>query len=75
MSLVLNATQMQILSSARRLPLTARWSIAFAVTMTKWDTNRRTRKHLQRLPGYMLKDIGLDPVTAHAEASKPFWQA
>ena len=74
MSPALHATQMHILNSAHSLPLVTRWSVAFAVTVTKWDTNRRSRMHLKRLPAYLLKDIGLDPVTARAEVSKPFWQ-
>ncbi|MGJ8612442.1 MAG: DUF1127 domain-containing protein [Octadecabacter sp.] len=75
MSLVLNPTQMQILNNAQHLPMVARWSMAFAVTVTKWDTNYRTRKHLRNMPAHMLNDIGLDTATARAEASKPFWQA
>jgi uncharacterized protein YjiS (DUF1127 family) len=32
-----------------------------------------TRRALARLDGHMLKDIGLDPLSARAEAEKPFW--
>lgn len=74
MSLVVNPSQMQILNSAQHLPLVARLSMALAVTVTKWDANRRTRKHLKQMPRYLLNDIGLDQNAAMAEASKPFWQ-
>ncbi|AKS46095.1 protein of unknown function [Octadecabacter temperatus] len=74
MSPALHATQLHILHSAHSLPLVARWSVAFAVTVTKWDNNRRSRTQLKRLPAHLLHDIGLDRVTARTEASKPFWQ-
>lgn len=74
MSPAVHATQIHILNSAHSLPLVARIAMAFAVTATKWDTNRRSRLRLKSLPAHMLKDIGLDPMTARAEASKPFWQ-
>ena len=74
MSPALHATQMHILHSANSLPLVAHWSVIFAVTVTKWDNNRRSRTQLKRLPAYLLNDIGLDPASARAEASKPFWQ-
>ena len=40
-----------------------------------WDMRRRTRKDLRALSDHLLHDIGLDPKTAVAEASKPFWRA
>jgi uncharacterized protein YjiS (DUF1127 family) len=74
MSVALHATQIQFLNSTQRLPLMARWSVAFAVTVTKWDTHWRTRKQLKRLSDHHLRDIGLDALTAKREAIKPFWQ-
>lgn len=35
----------------------------------------RQRATLARLDSHLLKDIGIDPVTAAAEIAKPFWQA
>ncbi|MCF2870754.1 DUF1127 domain-containing protein [Octadecabacter sp. G9-8] len=74
MSHALHAAQIETLNSAHSLPLLARWSVAFAVTVTKWDTRRRSRKHLIRLNDHLLADIGLDRLKARTEASKPFWE-
>lgn len=74
MSLALHAHHLQTLNSAPSLPLLARWSVAFAVTATKWDARNRSRKHLKRLGPQHLRDIGIDPITAQSEAKKSFWQ-
>ena len=74
MSPALQAMQIHTLNSAHSLPLLARWSVAFAVAVTKWDTNWRTRKHLTRLSDQHLRDIGLDRAGAQSEANKFFWQ-
>lgn len=74
MSHALHATHIQTLNAAHSLPLLARWSVAFAVTVTKWDSRYRTRKHLTRLDAHHLRDIGLDHASARIETSKPFWQ-
>jgi len=57
------------------MPLVARMAVRFAVAVTKWDMRRKTRRHLKNLTPHLLNDIGLDASTAHAELSKPFWQA
>lgn len=45
------------------------------MVVVQWDVRRRTRKDLRGLPDYMLRDIGLDPLSADQEAAKPFWRA
>ncbi len=75
MSLVMNPERMQFVNGAKRRPLTVRWSMAVVAMLATWDANWRARQHLKAMPAHMLNDIGLDPMTAHAEVSKPFWQA
>ena len=43
--------------------------------LATWEKRRRTRKNLNALSAHMLADIGLDPIRAELEASKPFWRA
>ncbi|MDB2369149.1 DUF1127 domain-containing protein [Octadecabacter sp.] len=74
MSPALHAIHLDVLNRANSLPLMARWSVAFAVTVTNWDTRRRTRKHLGRLSDHLLQDIGVTRIKALAECQKPFWQ-
>ena len=74
MSHALYATHIQTLNTAHSAPLLARWSVAFAVAVTKWDARSRTRKHLTRLSDQHLRDIGLDHMSAKAEGAKPFWR-
>ncbi len=74
MSRTLTMTRMSILSEADRIPALATVAVAFAVVVTTWDTRRRTRKHLKDMPRHLLKDVGLDQITANQEAAKPFWQ-
>lgn len=40
-----------------------------------WYERSRQRRRLARLDERLLRDIGIDRVTAMREASKPFWQA
>lgn len=56
-------------------PVAARWAMAFAVTLTKWDSRYRTRKALARLDDAQLADIGLERDVAYTEARRPFWRA
>ena len=74
MSPALHVTHLQTLNTAHSLPVLARWSVAFAVTVTKWDANYRTRKHLKRVDRHILRDIGLDRSDVDAETAKSFWQ-
>jgi len=56
-------------------PVAARWAMAFAVTVTKWDSRHRTRKALRRLTDEQLADIGIERGVAYTEARRPFWRA
>ena len=40
-----------------------------------WRERRRSRTELTRLSAYQLRDIGVSPASAMAEANKPFWRA
>lgn len=74
MSQALHPAQIAILNSRGQLPVLAGFAVRIAVMLTTWDMRRRTRIHLRDLPPHLLNDIGLDPRTAHAEATRPFWQ-
>jgi uncharacterized protein YjiS (DUF1127 family) len=56
-------------------PVVARWAMAFAVIVTKWDSRHRTRKALRQLTDEQLKDIGIERDVAYTEARRPFWRA
>jgi uncharacterized protein YjiS (DUF1127 family) len=50
----------------------------FAQTWTVirlWRERARQRRHLAALPADMLRDIGVSPRAARAEAARPFWIA
>jgi uncharacterized protein YjiS (DUF1127 family) len=38
-----------------------------------WSERRRTRLHLKHLDDHLLRDIGLDRLTAQKEANRKFW--
>ena len=40
-----------------------------------WQKRLRDRASLERLPDYLLRDIGLDADEIRYEVSKPFWRA
>ncbi len=42
--------------------------------VSAWQQRMRARRALSRLDKHMLRDIGLDPMTAEREATRPFWQ-
>ncbi|MEM7222120.1 MAG: DUF1127 domain-containing protein [Pseudomonadota bacterium] len=44
-------------------------------TLMDWQARSSDRAHLQELPDYMLKDMGLTRVDADRESAKPFWRA
>lgn len=67
--------QQSLLIAGRPLPPLSRIAFAVALTVFAWENRRRTRNALKRLDVHMLRDIGLDPLRAQDEASKPFWQA
>jgi uncharacterized protein YjiS (DUF1127 family) len=47
---------------------------AAARPLIVWQTRLRDRAQLQRMPDYLLRDIGIDSVDAYQEARKPFWR-
>jgi uncharacterized protein YjiS (DUF1127 family) len=48
--------------------------VAATRPLTVWQRRMRDRDSLQRLPDYLLRDIGLDLEDARREAGKPFWR-
>ena len=56
------------------LPPLSRLVLAAAVRVVTWEARQRTRKDLRRLPPHLLRDVGIDPMTAQAESSRRFWQ-
>ncbi len=71
----LHAVQVINYDLGQAAPVAARWAMAFAVMVTKWDTRYRTRKALQKLTDEQLADIGLERDVAYTEARRPFWRA
>ncbi|NEX45049.1 DUF1127 domain-containing protein [Pseudotabrizicola algicola] len=57
------------------LPPLSRLVLAAAVRVVTWEARQRTRKGLQRLDAHLLRDVGIDPMTAEAEANRRFWEA
>ena len=56
------------------LPPLSRVVLRAAVLVMTWETRAKTRKQLRKLDRNILKDIGIDPMTAEAEAERPFWR-
>ena len=48
--------------------------VGLARRVAVWERRARTRRALSRLDPHMLRDLGLDPVTARIEAARPFWK-
>lgn len=46
-----------------------------AALLRLWLRRARTRRHLAELDERLLRDVGLDPLTAREEAGRPFWRA
>lgn len=74
MSNALHTAQLMTLTARTDLPMVAGVAVKFAVVVTQWDTRRKTRRALKELEPHLLHDIGLDRLSARAEAAKPFWQ-
>lgn len=53
-------------------------SVGLIQTVTRivnvWQRRMRARRALARLDAHLLRDIGLDPMTAEREATRRFWQ-
>ncbi len=56
------------------LPPLSRLVLRAAVLVMTWEARHRTRAHLRSLDPHLLRDIGLDPLTAMDEATRPFWR-
>lgn len=59
--------------SPASMPPLSRVVLRVAVKVAAWEIRTRTRRHLRNLDSHLLKDIGLDPLTAEAEQSRSFW--
>lgn len=73
-------TLVDALPAAPRPQLAGRGSWAALVRRGRalgrlWLRRARTRRALAELDERLLRDVGLDPMTARAEASLPFWRA
>ena len=58
---------------AQILPPFSRLLMGIAVLVARWEMNTRTRKALRNLDDHLLRDVGLDQITAQSESDKPFW--
>lgn len=68
-----HAPQIAYLGGQNTLSPLAVVALRVAVTLTVWSERRRTRLHLKHLDDHLLRDIGLDRLTAQREASRKFW--
>ena len=73
MTHALHAPQIAYLGGQSTLSPLAIVALRVAVTLTKWSERRRTRQHLKHLDDHLLRDIGLDRLTAQREADRKFW--
>lgn len=62
------------LPSPAALPPLSRLLVATALVLARWEDRRRSRLALERLTPQQLRDIGLTPGAAEAEAARPFWR-
>lgn len=74
MSIAPFGSQLTLLDDQARMPSAARLFLVAAVTVTKWDRYRKTRKALKDLDPRLLDDVGLCRHSARSEAAKPFWK-
>ncbi len=56
------------------LPSLPRFVSSTLGLLVDWSERSRNRKSLGSLDPHLLRDIGLDPITARDEANRPFWQ-
>jgi len=52
----------------------AEWWRYVARLVLAWIERRRQRAALSELDAHLLRDIGVSPEAARAEAEKPFWR-
>jgi len=67
--------QLAYLAAQSAMPVAAVLAVRVAVVLSKWATRRRTRLALRQLSVHQLRDVGITPADAHAEARRMFWQA
>ena len=70
-----HAPQIAYLGGQSNLSPLAVVALRVALTVTVWSERRRTRLHLKHLDDHLLRDIGLDRLTALKEADRKFWRA
>lgn len=68
-----HAPQLTYLGQQTTLSPLAVVALRVAVCLTQWSERRRTRIHLKNLDDHLLRDVGLDRLTARKEANRPFW--
>lgn len=68
------APQLSYLGQQTTLSPLAVVALRVAVTLTHWSERRRTRGHLKQLDDHLLRDIGMDRLTATKEANRKFWR-
>lgn len=74
MTQIVTREALTYLDKSRPLPLVASVALRVAVVSAKWAEHRRTRQALADLDPHMLKDVGIDALTARQEANRKFWQ-
>ena len=74
MAQTLTRPALAYLDAAPKLPVLALVALRVAVVLAKWSERARTRRALADLDGHLLRDVGLDPLTAKTESQRPFWQ-
>lgn len=63
------------LANRKQLPVISQWSILLANSVVTWSDRYKSRRKLDTMPDYLLRDVGITPKQAGKEALKPFWRA
>ncbi|MFZ5963751.1 DUF1127 domain-containing protein [Thalassococcus sp. BH17M4-6] len=69
-----HAPHLAFLGNETALAPQAAVALYVAVVLTKWSTRYRTRRALAKLDPHLLKDVGITPAEARAEAARRFWR-